>query len=263
MLVLAVSLIFVMPTAAEEAQPSAVTEDGFHYVHDPRLNPKAMEDIIEDPTAVYGFSPSPESTRLKAYTSYDWSDPAVVESGRAERIAYHAKNAGLYTMAEQLKAEGKSIEEIARAVSAERNRLRLAAYDGDPEGLAIVKQSNLDTYGNENGPTADSLYAKYGSWETVLEKAFSLNSGMHACLGLYDDYYDLYVASGQFISYYTVVEGDYLKKIAARQLGSADLWKEIFQLNTDVLSDPNRIYPGQILKLSCEPSTAVTLPDGI
>ncbi|MBO7520108.1 MAG: hypothetical protein J6T73_04950, partial [Clostridia bacterium] len=29
------------------------------------------------------------------------------------------------------------------------------------------------------------------------EKAFSANVGMDACLGLYDDYYDLYVALGQ------------------------------------------------------------------
>lgn len=64
--------------------------------------------------------------------------------------------------------------------------------------MAVVKKSNLDSYGNENGPTADALYEKYGSWETVLEKVFSINSGMDACLGLYDDYYDLYVISGQF-----------------------------------------------------------------
>ena len=35
------------------------------------------------------------------------------------------------------------------------------------------------------------------SLETVIEKAFSANSGMDACLGLYDDYYALYVAAGQ------------------------------------------------------------------
>ncbi|MBQ6968315.1 MAG: hypothetical protein IJP84_10495 [Lachnospiraceae bacterium] len=43
--------------------------------------------------------------------------------------------------------------------------LRLQAYDNDPVGLAKVKASNLKTYGNEEGPTADSLYKKYGSWE--------------------------------------------------------------------------------------------------
>lgn len=246
---LAVSIIFVLPASGQEtAEPAAAAEE-FHYVHDPRMNPKAMEDIIEDPSAVYGFSPNPDSVRLGQFASYDWSDPEIVENARQERIAYHEKNADLYGMMEQLQAEGKSIEEIARTISAERNRLRLAAYDGDPEGLAAVKQSNLDTYGNEEGPTADSLYAKYGSWETVLEKAFSVNSGMDACLGLYDDYYELYVASGQLVNLYTVVKGDYLEKIAAQQLGSRALWNTIYQMNTDILRNPNLIYPGQILKL--------------
>ena len=88
--------------------------------------------------------------------------------------------------------EGKNVEEIARAVSKERNEIRLAAYNGDPDGLAIVRKSNLDTYGQEEGPTPDQLYEKYGSWQTVIEKALSSNPGMDACLGFYDEYYDTY-----------------------------------------------------------------------
>ena len=34
------------------------------YVHDPMANPKAAKDIIEDPKAVYGYSPNPESARI-------------------------------------------------------------------------------------------------------------------------------------------------------------------------------------------------------
>lgn len=255
LLSLTVSAAAAMSASAEEAIPSAsVTAEEFHYIHDPRLNPKAMEDIIENPSAVYGFSPAPSSVRLGQFASYDWSDPVIVENARQDRIAYHEQNAELYTMLEQMQAEGRSIEEIARTISAERNQIRLAAYKDDPEGLAAVKQSNLDTYGNEEGPSADSLYDKYGSWETVLEKAFSINSGMDACLGLYDDYYDLYAASGQLVSYYTVVKGDCLEKIAVRQLGSRALWRIIFQMNPDTLSDPNLIYSGQILKLPSDPS---------
>ena len=43
--------------------------------------------------------------------------------------------------------------------------------------LEKVKASNLKTYGNEEGPTAESLYEKYGSWERVLQKAFSMLPG--------------------------------------------------------------------------------------
>ena len=56
----------------------------------------------------------------------------------------------------------------------------------------IFKKSNLDTYGDENGPTVESLYEKYGSWQAVLEKALGTNEGMDACLGFYDEYYDMY-----------------------------------------------------------------------
>ena len=72
-----------------------------------------------------------------------------------------------------------------------RNEIRLESYK-DEEKLELVKKSNLETYGNEFGPTADSLYEKYGSWQTVIEKACSTNSGMDACLGLYDEYYYTY-----------------------------------------------------------------------
>ena len=92
--------------------------------------------------------------------------------------------------------EDKDIETIARAVSQRRNELRFEAYKDDPEGLETVKKRNLETYGDEFGPTPDSLFEKYGSWQKVLEKALGTNPGMDACLGLYDDYYDLYAAVG-------------------------------------------------------------------
>ena len=88
--------------------------------------------------------------------------------------------------------EGKDVETIARAVSKRRNELRLEADANDPEALALTKKSNLETYGDEMGPSADFLYEKYGSWQKVLEKALGTNAGMDACLGFYDEYYDFY-----------------------------------------------------------------------
>ena len=174
----------------------ACSEKKFKYEHDPRKNPSAMADIIEDENAVYGFRPS-ESGSLAMYANEDWSNPEVVEKGRQERIAYHKSLESMYVMLNEMKNEGKDIETIARAVSAKRNELRLDAYKDDPEGLEALKQRNLKKYGHEEGPLPDELYAQYGSWEIVISKAFSTNSGMDACLGLYDDYYELYVASGQ------------------------------------------------------------------
>jgi hypothetical protein len=173
---------------AEEAEP-------FRYEHDPRLNPAAMKDIVVDPTAVYGFAPSPEGS-LKQYAELDWSDPELVngKDGRLARIAYHEEIKSLYTMLDELRAEGKPIEEIARIISAKRNEIRFASYENNPEGLEKLKARNLEKYGHEEGPTPDEVYAKTGSWEGVIASAFNTNPGMDACLGLYDDYYELYIA---------------------------------------------------------------------
>lgn len=47
---------------------------------------------------------------------------------------------------------------------------------------------------------------------------------------------------------YTVEKGDNLSKIAKHFYGRQD-WKRIFDANRDQLSDPDRIQPGQVLKI--------------
>lgn len=48
---------------------------------------------------------------------------------------------------------------------------------------------------------------------------------------------------------YTVQAGDTLSKIAKQHLGNANDYMQIFELNKDQLSDPDKIKPGQVLKL--------------
>jgi len=48
---------------------------------------------------------------------------------------------------------------------------------------------------------------------------------------------------------YTVKAGDTLSKIAKEQLGNANAYMEIFNANKDQLTDPNKIMPGQTLKI--------------
>ena len=54
-------------------------------------------------------------------------------------------------------------------------------------------------------------------------------------------------------STYTVKPGDTLSKIAQAQLGDPGAYTDIFNANRDLLSDPNKIVPGQVLKI---PQTA-------
>ena len=48
---------------------------------------------------------------------------------------------------------------------------------------------------------------------------------------------------------YEVVSGDSLSAIAKREYGNASEWKRIFEANRDVIKDPNKIFPGQKLKI--------------
>jgi nucleoid-associated protein YgaU len=49
--------------------------------------------------------------------------------------------------------------------------------------------------------------------------------------------------------YYTVERGDTLSKIAKEQYGNAMKYPVIFEANRPMLKDPDRIYPGQVLRI--------------
>lgn len=48
---------------------------------------------------------------------------------------------------------------------------------------------------------------------------------------------------------YVVKSGDSLSKIAQLEYGNANEWKRIYEANRDILKDPDKIFPGQKLKI--------------
>jgi nucleoid-associated protein YgaU len=50
-------------------------------------------------------------------------------------------------------------------------------------------------------------------------------------------------------TYYTVVSGDTLSKIAKQHYGNAMKYPVIFEANKPMLTDPDKIYPGQVLRI--------------
>jgi nucleoid-associated protein YgaU len=48
---------------------------------------------------------------------------------------------------------------------------------------------------------------------------------------------------------YTVKAGDTLSKIAQQQLGDANAYMVIFEANRNLLKDPDKIQPGQVLRI--------------
>ena len=49
--------------------------------------------------------------------------------------------------------------------------------------------------------------------------------------------------------YYTVVRGDTLSAIAKKEYGNANAYMKIFEANKPMLKDPDKIYPGQQLRI--------------
>ncbi|HEV2375969.1 MAG TPA: Gmad2 immunoglobulin-like domain-containing protein [Streptosporangiaceae bacterium] len=48
---------------------------------------------------------------------------------------------------------------------------------------------------------------------------------------------------------YTVVGGDSLSGIAEKYYGNANMWPVIYEANRQEIQDPNRIFPGQVLRI--------------
>lgn len=55
--------------------------------------------------------------------------------------------------------------------------------------------------------------------------------------------------SGSEPRFHTVARGDTLSAIAQKYLGSAGKYPAIFEANKPMLKDPDKIYPGQVLRI--------------
>lgn len=49
--------------------------------------------------------------------------------------------------------------------------------------------------------------------------------------------------------YYVIVSGDNLSKIAKHFYGNPNLYTKIFEANREVIKDPNKIFPGQKIRI--------------
>lgn len=53
---------------------------------------------------------------------------------------------------------------------------------------------------------------------------------------------------------YTVRKGDTLQKISEKFYGTSKRWTKIYNANKDVLKGPDKVYPGQVLRIPDAPS---------
>lgn len=59
-------------------------------------------------------------------------------------------------------------------------------------------------------------------------------------------------APGKESTFYTVKKGDTLSAISKAQYGESNKYQQIFEANKPMLKDPDKIYPGQVLRIPPE-----------
>ncbi|MFE0420886.1 hypothetical protein [Streptomyces sp. NPDC058953] len=124
-------------------------------------------------------SPEPVVCQIRAKT------PEEREKSRDIRRAYHGLLMAMDREECELRAAGASEEEIARRMVQLRNDAKEITRAGmSPEEVRRLEERNIAKYGNPLGPTADQLYAKYGSWEAVTAAATRTSVPVDRELGL-------------------------------------------------------------------------------
>lgn len=124
-------------------------------------------------------SPEPVVCLIRSET------PEEREIARDQRMRYHQLLVDMERTECAMRADGRSEEDIARALVQMRNDAKDVIRAGmTPEQVAELEARNEKKYGNPLGPTADQLYMKYGSWEKVADAATRSSAAVDQELGL-------------------------------------------------------------------------------
>jgi len=115
------------------------------------------------------------------------------------------------------------------------------AKDLRMQGSADERDGKLYFHGTVN--TQDEANKIWDAIKTIPDWRNDIVADVKATGG------DSSAASSHGETTYTVKPGDTLSKIAKEKLGNANAYMDIFNANTDQLSDPDKIKPGQTLKI--------------
>ena len=141
---------------------------------------------------------------------------------------------------------GKEVEQAAAASAP--NIAELNQKAGDAIKTYIEKQ-NLGLSGlgvTFDGASGKVTLAGSAPSQEAAEKA-GLAAGNVASVSSVDN--NLQDPAGTASQYHDVVSGDTLSAISKKYYGDANKYNVIFEANKPMLSDPNKIYPGQKLRI--------------
>ena len=137
----------------------------------------------------------------------------------------------------------KEEEAASRNVSAEEmHRAKLNNLSNAVAALNLpIQDLSLDL--------DDDKVTVYGEAESQADKErVILALGNVEGIGAVDDRISVVVPEPE-AQFYEVKSGDSLSKIAKQFYGDAMKYPELFEANQPMLTDPNKIYPGQVLRI--------------
>ncbi|KMK68115.1 peptidoglycan-binding protein LysM [Puniceibacterium sp. IMCC21224] len=118
--------------------------------------------------------------------------------------------------------------------------------DAAPSADALKKEVadlGLDTKGAEITVEGDKVKVSGGTLSAEeREKVILAVGNVEGVAEVEDDAADTAV-------FHTVEKGDTLSAVAKKTLGNANRYHEIFEANRPMLTSPDKIYPGQVLRI--------------
>ncbi|MGJ8559892.1 MAG: peptidoglycan-binding protein LysM [Litorimonas sp.] len=121
--------------------------------------------------------------------------------------------------------------------------------DADDKLKEEIKSYDLDTNGLDIQVDDDGVVTVKGEAvsQEMKEKIILAVGNVEGIGGVKDEASTRMV--GRASRFHTVVSGDTLSAISKTYYGTWKLYPEIFEANKPMLSDPDKIYPGQVLRI--------------
>ena len=130
------------------------------------------------------------------------------------------------------------------AAIAAANRESATAIENYISSMALTATGLTVTY---DGASATAKVYGIAKDQATKEKIILATGNVHGIAAVDDNMtVDLSQPASQ---YYTVVKGDTLSKIAKEFYGDANSYQKIFEANKPMLTHPDKIYPGQNLRI--------------
>lgn len=151
------------------------------------------------------------------------------------------------------RGEAKAAQEAATVKPTPENVSALSKTAGDAIKTYInsmgLKVDDLQV--SYDAPTGTVTVAGVAPDQATREKVL-LSCGNVANVSSVNDMMTVASSSVPESKMYVVVSGDNLSKISKQFYGTPSKYTQIFEANKPMLSDPDKIYPGQVLRIPPE-----------